>query len=183
MSDSKILYGQAYIVRRGIDDSDNKEGKVIYSLVQDQFLVVPGQAVAKNTIELVGNIVNDLKSEGSYKWNGKKYFYWEYKMTDVSDDDVVNIVKFECPPPRYFGNNFFGPSDTPETVQGDYAKYWIKKTEIAKENFEEKGTIQRREIILPPTQYVDSSGKLVKVDEIRVSNTDIGDITNLLGLF
>lgn len=183
MTESKILYGQAYIVRRGIDDSSNKEGKVIYSLVQDQFLVVPSQAVAKNTIELVGNLVNDLKSEGTYKWNGKKYFYWEYQMTDTTDDDVVTTEKFECPPPRYFGDNFFKDTDTIDTVQGDYSKYWIQKIETARENFEYKEAIQKKEIIFPKTQYVNSNGELVKVDEIRVANTDLGDITNLLGLF
>lgn len=171
MAESKILYGQAYIIHRsnGID-----------SLVQDQILVVPGQAAANNVVELVGNVWTDLKSEGTYKWNGKKYFYWEYKMTDIEDDDTTHIVKFECPKPR---EGFFKQEDTLENLQGDYAKYWFKKYQTAKENFEYKETIQRKEFLLPPTQYVNASGELVKVDEIRVQNNDLGDITNLLGLF
>lgn len=180
MSESKVTYGQAYIIRRGPDSN----GKIIYSLVQDVFLVVPGQAVAKNTVELIGNIVEDLRSaDGNYKWNGKKYFYWEYKMTDTQDDDVQLTIKYECPAPSYFGDNFFKETDTEDSVQGDYAKYWFKMYQTAKENFEYKEAIQKKEIIFPSTQYVDSNGNLVNVDEIKISNTDIGDITNLLGLF
>ena len=179
MAESKTTYSDAYIVRKGPD----KSGKIIYSLVQDVFLIVPGQAVTKNTCEIVGDIVKDLRSEGTYKWNGKKYFYWEYKMTDIENDDVVHTVKYEVPKPDYFGDNFFKPEDTLENLQGDYAKYWFKKYQTAKENFEYKEAIQRRELVLPPTQYVNASGELVKVDEIRVHNNDLGDITNLLGLF
>ena len=180
MAESKVNYGQAYIIKRG---PDKKDGKIVYSLVQDVFLIVPGQAVTKNTVEIIGDIVKDLKSEGTYKWNNKKYFYWEYKMTDIQDDDVQVTVKYECPPPRYFGDNFFEESDTEDNLQGDYAKYWFKKYKTAKENFEYKEEKKKKEIVFPPTQYVNSNGELVKVDEIKTSNTDLGDITNLLSLF
>lgn len=179
MSESKSTYGQAYIIKRGLDSNNRR----IYSLVQDVFLIVPGQAVATNTVEIVGNIIEDLRSEGTYKWNGKKYFYWEYSMTDIGDDDTTVTVKFECPPPSYFGDIFFKDTDTLDTLDGDYAKYWFEKYSTAKENYEYKGSIQKKEIVFPKTSYVNSNGDLVEVDEIKVTNTDVGDITNLLNLF
>ena len=171
MSESKTIKGQAWIERcPGLRDA----------LVQEQFLVVPGQAISRNVIEIIPDIWEDLKGEGTYKWNNKKYFYWEYKMTDTENDDVEVTVKFECPRPK---EGFFKDTDTEETVQGDYSKYWIKKYKTAEENYEYKAAIQKKEIVFPPTQYVDSKGNLVEVDEIRTSNNDIGDITNLLNLF
>lgn len=173
MSESKTIKGQVWI--QHISDYPRKD-----SLVQEQLLVIPKQDITTNTVTLIENIWDDLKSEGTYKWNGKKYFYWEYKMTYTENEDVEVAVKFECPRPY---NDFFSEEDTEETVIGDYAKYWIKRYKTAEENFEYKESIQKKDIIFPPTQYVNSNGELVEVDEIKVSNNDIGDITNLLNLF
>ena len=177
MSDkSKIIYGQAYIVKR----PENNKGRVLYSLVQEQTLIAPGQGAANNTVELIGDVVGDLKSEGTYKYNGKNYFYWEYKMTDSENDDVNTTIKYECPQPSYFGDDFFTEEDTIDTVKGEYSKYWINKINTAKDNFEYKAAIQKKEIVFPGTSYVNQKGELVEVKEIRNANTELGDITNLL---
>ena len=173
---SKIIYGQAYIVKR----PENNKGRVLFSLVQEQTLIIPGQGTANNTVELIGDVISDLKSEGTYKYNNKRYFYWEYKITDSEDDDVQLTVKYECPQPSYFGDDFFGPEDTEDTVKGEYAKYWIKKFNVARDNFEYKAAIQKKEIVFPGTSYVNQKGELVEVKEIRNTNTELGDITNLL---
>ena len=97
MSESKTIKGQVWI--QHISDYPRKD-----SLVQEQLLVIPKQDITTNTVTLIENIWDDLKSDGTYKWNGKKYFYWEYKMTDTENEDVEVTVKFECPRPY---NDFF----------------------------------------------------------------------------
>jgi hypothetical protein len=52
------------------------------------------------------------------------------------------------------------------------------------ENYEYEAAIQKKEIVFPGTQYVDfNTGELVEVAETKISNTDIGDITNLISMF
>ena len=87
MSKSKIIKGQAFIIEN--------------ALVQEQILLTPGQASTTNIVELIKNIWDDLKTEGTYKSNKKKnYFYWEYEMTDTENEDSVIKVKMECPQPK-----------------------------------------------------------------------------------
>lgn len=162
--DSKTIKGQAWIQKD--------------SLVQEQLIVVPGSAVVRNVVTLIDNIWDDLKGEGTYKFNGKKYFYWIYKMTDTEDDDVEIDVYFECPEPK---PGLFSKPYDPEKVTGDYAKYWVNILKNAEDNYEYKAAIQKKEIVFPGTAYVNQNGELVKVEETKVSNTDIGDISNLLG--
>ena len=165
--DSKIIKGQAWI-----------QGD---SLVQEQILIVPNSAATRNVVVLIDNIWEDLTSdEGTYKYNGKNYFYWEYKMTDTEDDDSEITIKFECPRPK--SGLFTEPYD-PEKVNGKYSKYWVSKLEQATNNFEYKAAIQKKEIVFPGTSYVNQEGELVKVEETRICNNDLGDISNLLGFF
>lgn len=167
MSESKTLKGQAWI-----------QGD---SLVQEQILLVPGKISTINIVSLIPNIWEDLTSDsGEYKTNGKGYFYWEYKMTDTTNDDVEVTIKFECPKPKY--GIFKEPYD-PEQVSGEYSKFWVNKLKIASENYEYKSAIQKKEIVFPGTGYVDQNGEYIKVEELRVNNSDIGDITNLLNIF
>lgn len=167
MSKSKIIKGQAFIIEN--------------ALVQEQILLTPGQASTTNVVELIKNIWDDLKTEGTYKSNKKKnYFYWEYEMTDTENEDSVIKVKMECPQPK---EGLFEEPYDPETVEGDYAKYWVKKLKESTENYEYKAAIQKKEIVFPGTRYVNQEGEVVEVEGIKISNTDIGDITNLLGLF
>jgi hypothetical protein len=107
-------------------------------------------------------------------------FYWEYEMTDTENEDSVIKVKMECPQPK---EGLFEEPYDPETVEGDYAKYWVKKLKESTENYEYKAAIQKKEIVFPGTRYVNQEGEVVEVEESRISNNDIGDITNLLGLF
>lgn len=173
MSKSKTIYGQAWI-------SGN-------SLVQEQLLIIPGSSVvSENTVVLIEDIWKNLTEEpGSsnygYKTNGKKYFYWEVQMTDMEDDTVIKKVKIECPAPKE--GLFEEPYDL-DKVSGDYAKYWVNKYKIAQENNEASFAIQRKSITFPGTTYVDyRTGELKKREEIKVENNDLGDISNLLGLF
>lgn len=167
MSKSKIVKGQAWI----IEDS----------LVQEQILITPGQVSTTNTVELIKNIWEDLKTEGTYKSNKKKnYFYWEYKMTDTENEDAEITVKYTCPEPK---EGLFEEPYNPDEVSGDYAKYWVKRLKESTENYEYKAAIQKKEIVFPGTRYVNQEGEVVEVEGTKISNTDIGDITNLLGLF
>lgn len=150
------------------------------SLVQEQILVVPGKDSYTNTIILIDDIWKDLSGEGTYKTNGKGYFYWEYKMTDTENDDVEVTLKFECPRPK---EGLFKEPYNPDDVTGDYAKYWVGKLKTAQNNFENKAAIQKKEIVFPGSNYVNQNGEFIQVEETKVSNTDLGDITNLLNLF
>lgn len=167
MSKSRIIKGQAFIIGD--------------ALVQEQILITPGNTSTSNTVELIKNIWEDLKTDGTYKSNKKKnYFFWEYKMTDTENENSEVTIKFECPQPK---EGLFEEPYDPDTVEGDYAKYWVKKLKTSTENYEYKAAIQKKEIVFPGTRYVNQEGEVVEVKESRISNTDIGDITNLLGLF
>lgn len=168
MADFKTIKGQAWI-----------DGK---SLVQEQIMIIPGRSAVTNTIVLVQDIWEDLTSaSGTYKSNEKKnYFYWEYKVTDSENDEVELDIKFECPRPK--AGIFKEPYD-PDSVEGDYAKYWVSKMKEASENYEKSYAIQRKEILLKGTEYMDTDGNYVTIDDSVESNTNLGDIMNLLNLF
>ena len=53
----------------------------------------------------------------------------------------------------------------------------------ASENYEKAYAIQRKEVILKGTEYLNSEGSIVKVEDKVESNSNLGDIMNLLGLF
>ena len=181
MGESKTIKGQAWI--NNVVTHDEHGNEIIKSsLVQDQILVVPGVDSFSNTVCLVDDIWEDLTSaSGQYKTNGKGYFYWEYQQTLMDDPDLEVTIKYECPRPK---EGLFEEPYDPESVEGDYAKYWVEKFKIATENYEYKIAIQKKEVIFPRHEYLDwETGKFKEVDEIRVKNNDLGDIENLLNLY
>ena len=165
----KEIKGQAWI-------ADDK-------LMQDVILILPNGQTSSNTIALIPDIWEDLRSSSSTaKTNGKGYWYWEYKMTDSTNDDVELTVKIECPRPK---EGMFLPPYDLDSVNSDWEKYWVGKYKEAYDNAAESMTIQPKNIILPGTSYVDYSngGQTKTIEEIKTPNLDTGDITNLLGLF
>lgn len=164
MSESKVLKGQAYIM-----------GSTLY---QEQILVTPGAVSETQTEVLIEDIWEDLiDGPGTSKNNGSGYFYWEVEQTDTMDDNITLTIKFECPRPIYNVYDRLKESTT------DYGKYWAEKLKTATENYEYKAAIQKKEIIFPGTSYIDQTGNVVEIEEQRVENTDLGDITNLLSMF
>lgn len=166
MNESRIIKGHAWI-----------QGD---KLVQEQILITPGSASSTNVVALIEDIWEDLTSAGTYKTNGRGYFYWEYKMTDTEDDNVEIVVKFECPKPK---EGLFQEPYNPETQTGDYSKYWVERLKTAMDNYELKSTVQRKEVIFPGTTYVNSKGDVVELEDTKFTNNDLGDITNLLNIF
>lgn len=167
MSESKTIKGNAWI---------NKD-----TLYQEQILVIPGKDCITNVVVLIENIWDDLLSDsGTYKTNGKGYFYWEYEMTDTENDDIDVTIKLECPRPK---EGILKEPYNPDSETGKYAKYWAGKYKTAQENYEDKAAIQRKEITFQGSNYVNQNGEIVEVEEQKVKNNDIGDITNLLSLF
>lgn len=165
--DSKTIKGEVWI-----------QGS---SLVQEQILLVPGSASSTNVISLIDDIWADLETGGgTYKTNGKGYFWWEVKMTDTETEDSEVTVKFECPKPK---EGLFSEPYDPDKADGEYAKYWVGRLKTATENYEYKAAIQKKEVVFPGTSYVNQNGELVEVKETKVGNSDIGDITNLLNMF
>ena len=169
----KLIKGQAWI-----------QGD---SLVQEQLMILSGSSiVTENTIVLIENIWDNLltdagSSEFGYKSNGKKYFYWEVKMTDTFDDSIEVTVKIECPKPK--DGLFKEPYDS-DKVTGAYAKYWVNQYKTALENSEEKLAIQKKSVTFPGSTFVNySTGERYETETIVVKNNDLGDISNLLGMF
>lgn len=165
MSDEKIIKGNVWI-----------QGN---SLVQEQLLILPKKDIITNVVTLIEDIWKDLTTEGTYKYNQKKtYFYWEYQETSHEDDMVEITSKFECPRPK---EGLFKEPYDPESVTGEYAKHWVGILKNAQENYENKIAIQKKEVTFKGSSYVGLDGNVVKVNDIQVKNNDIGDITNLLG--
>ena len=170
---TKTIYGQAWV-----------QGD---SLVQEQLLVSsdPKIPVTENVISLIDNIWDNLTTDKEsstygYKTNGKKYFYWEVDMTDVGDDTLIHKVKIECPKPK--PGLFEEPYD-PDKVSGDYAIYWVGKLKTADENNKASFAVQQKSVTFPSMTYYNHKEENVELPEIKVENNDLGDITNLLGLF
>ena len=169
----KLIKGQAWILGD--------------QLMQEQLLIVPGSSVvAENNVVLIDNIWDNLlteagDSEYGYKTNGKKFFYWEVKMTDTSDDNIEVTVKIECPRPK---DGLFNEPYDPNRVVGEYAKYWMNQYKTAAENSETRLAIQKKTVTFPGTTFVNfSTGELYTTDTVEIGNNDLGDISNLLGMF
>lgn len=151
------------------------------SLVQDVIVVVPGVDSFSNTVCLVDNIWTDLLSaSGKYKTNGKGYFYWEYQQATVDNPDVEITIYFECPRPK---DGLFSEPYDPESVEGDYAKYWVSRFKATQENAKNL-TIQKKEIIFPESEvYNWKTGSYDKTEKKIIENDDLGPIDNLLTLY
>lgn len=166
---SKTVYGQAFIQ----DDS----------LVQETITFTEGQSDCTNGINtIIPNIWTDLMSaSGEYKFNDRKnYFYWEYDMTSLEDDDITVKVNFNCPQPK---EGLLTPDMEDSEVEGEWAKYWLEKIKTATENAENSLAIQRKEVTFPGTSYIKQDGEVETIDDYVFRNNDLGDITNLLRLF
>lgn len=156
-------------------------------LMQEQLMIFPGSSfVSENTVILIDNIWENLLSDAGsteygYKTNGKKYFYWEVKMTDTTDETVEVTVRIECPKPK---DGLFEEPYNPDSVTGEYAKYWVNQYKIAHENSEHRMVIQKKSVIFPGTTYVNyETGEKYDTETVIIKNNDIGDISNLLGMF
>jgi len=177
MAAERKILGQVWLMPK-----DNNS----YSLVQDEIIIVAGKDSYNKTTVLVEDIWVDLKKANQHQYKVDEtsrgsYFYWEYKMTDTENEDAEVTVKFECPKPAA---GVFTEPYKPEDWEGEYPKYWVARLKTAKENYEYNYSIQKKEIIIPGTSYIDpTSGSPKVVEEIREQNTDLGDITNLLNMF
>jgi len=166
MATTKTIYGQPF--RFGD------------SILQDQTLVTSDGQISENRVCLIENIWDDLLSNSSnVKSNGNEnrpYFYWEFTQTNIEGEDIT--VQIAAPKPK---NGLFESPYDPETGSSDWAKFWLGKFKTAEENADY--TIQPKEIVLHGTKYIDTSGDLVEVEERRIENNHLGDITNLLLTF
>ena len=166
---SKTVYGQAFI-------QDNK-------LVQETITFTEGQSDCISGINvIIPDIWDDLMSaSGQYKYNDSKtYFYWSYTMTSVDNDDITVNVNYTCPQPK---DGLLNPDMNDNSVNGEWAKYWLKKIKDANKNAENSLAIQRKEVTFPGTSYVKQDGEVEVIDDYVFRNNDLGDITNLLRLF
>lgn len=165
--ESRIIKGQAVI-----------QGD---SIVQDQIMFIPGQEASTNTVVLLENIWDDLCSDSGTFKEGKKpgFFYWEFKETDTSEDVDID-VKLECPRPK---DGLFDYPYKIESSDSKYAKYWKNKFIEGEKNYEDNISLQKKEVTFPGTKYVDQKGNLIELKETKVQNNDLGDISNLLGMF
>lgn len=163
----KTIYGQAWI----------SNGKVV------QDVTIFSETGCKDQLNvLVEDIWEDLTSEsGTYKSNDKKnYFYWEYDQTSIDNDDVTVKARLGCPEPK--AGLFKEPLDL-DNASGDYAKYWMQKMIVSRENANRELCIQRKEIYLHGCSYFDYTGAEHVIPDMYINNEDCGDITNLLNLF
>lgn len=167
---TKTIYGQCWI-------QDNT------SLVQDQILILPNGQMCENVVCLIENIWEDLMSNpGKWKCNDKKnYFYWPVTMTDVADDDLQHIVFFECPRPDL--TIFPNPEQSQKEAESDWSKYWLDKMVTARENYEQAYAIQKKEVILKGTAWIDQTGNQQVIEDTKFHNPSLGDIENLLSIF
>lgn len=161
--DYKLIKGQAWV----------SNGK----LVQDQIAIFPGGKSTSNVVVLIEDIWADLLTTGTYKTNGKGYFYWEVETTNIGDDDLEEIVFIECPRPR--DEDF----EKLESATGEWAEYWSKRYKTALENAEKYLAIQKKEIVFPGTNYLNQYGEMIQIDEKKETTNELGSIANLLSMF
>lgn len=167
MADYKVIKGQAWI-----------DGN---ALVQEQVMIIPGKTSTTNTVCLIEDIWEDLTSaSGTYRAGKPGYFFWEVTMTDSENDENEITINFECPKPK---EGLFTEPYNPDAVDGEYAKYWVEKMRIASENYEKEYAIQRKEVLLKGTTYLDYNMDPVTIEDKVEKNTGFGDIMNLLNLF
>ena len=121
-----------------------------YSLIQEQITFVESRKKVREFEEtkvLVEDIWEDLKnSNGSWKWNGKKYFYWECEVTSLEDETMKIQIEAPQPTVEVFTNEE-GKVDL-ELLDGDsdWTKYWKKIFDTAETNFEEISKISEDKI-------------------------------------
>ncbi len=113
----------------------NEDGSC--SLVQEQIIFVEEKKKVKEfneTVVLIENVWDDLKSKsGEWKWNGKKYFYWENETTSL-EGEIVKI-QIEAPLPDRHIFEVDGKIDLEILDEdSDWTKYWKKHFKSVEEN-------------------------------------------------
>ena len=99
---------------------------------------------------------------------------------EATQEVTVEFSRYPITPPAVLPDTL----NDPDTVQGDYAKYWVSKFKIAAENYEERIAIQRKQITFPGTEYIEAnSGQTREIEQVTIDNTDLGTIENLLNLY
>lgn len=135
----------------------SEEGK--YSLVQEQVVFVEDKKKVNEfneTVVLIEDIWEDLKSKsGEWKWNGKKYFYWEYETTSLEGETVK--IKIEAPAPSH---EVFKDDEGKLDLEvldsdSDWAKYWKKAMSTMEENYQSNAKITEDKIDGMKTNLVD----------------------------
>lgn len=158
------VYGQAFI-------SED-------ALVQDQILLTE-TSQSENTVVLISNIWDDLKSTtGKWKTGKNGYFYWEVEMTDMEDTEKKVKVKISCPKPDpdLFDYNF-----EVKDSDSDWVKFWKGKMKSVESSpYNSVNALQPKEITLPGTKYINQNGEVVVTEETKVTRDNLGDIQNLL---
>ena len=167
----RICYGQAFILKN--------------SLIQDIVKFTDTGGAYNGTNVIIEDIWEDLMS-GSHQYQraGKKYFYWEYTMTNDEGENI--LIKFECPNPKpgLFDSTGMEEELNPDDYEGEYPKYWAEKINEARKNYEDKMAIQKKEIVFAENTTVNyEDGSIVVNEKYTVKNDNLGFVEKLLSLF
>ena len=135
----------------------SEEGK--YSLVQEQVVFVEEKKKVKEfneTVVLIEDIWEDLKNKaGQWKWNGKKYFYWECETTSLEGETVKEMIEAPAPTAEIFTNKE-GKIDLEILDEdSDWTKYWKKILSTVEVNSETNLKITEEKIDGMKTSLVD----------------------------
>ena len=107
-------------------------------------------------------------------------------MSVTNDEDELITIKFECPNPKpgLFDSTGLVEELNPDDYAGEYPKYWAQKINEAKQNYEDKMAIQKKEIVFAENTTVNyEDGSIVVNEKYSVKNNDLGFIEKLLSIF
>ena len=136
---------------------DSEKGT--WKLLQEQITFVEDKKKVREfeeTVVLIEDVWEDLKStEGEWKWNGKKYFYWECEANSLEDEIVKTQIEAPWPTKEVFMNEE-GKLDL-EILDGDsdWSKYWKKSISNMLDNTETMSKISEEKIDGVKTKLVD----------------------------
>lgn len=135
----------------------SEEGK--YSLVQEQVIFVEEKKKVKEfneTAVLIEDIWKDLKDKaGQWKWNGKKYFYWECETTSLEGETIKEMIEAPVPTAEIFTDEE-GKIDLEILDEdSDWTKYWKKILSTVEVNSESNLKITEEKIDGVKTNLVD----------------------------
>ena len=110
------------------------------------------------TVVLIENIWDDLKStSGQWKWNGKKYFYWETEVTSLEDETVKVNIEAPVPTREVFADEEGNVDLEVADGDSDWAKYWKTLMTTAEENHESESKIIEDHYKTTQTTLIDYS--------------------------
>ncbi len=148
----KIIKNMPYL------QHDSETGN--WKLLQEQVTFVEEKKKVREfeeTVVLIENVWEDLKNtNGEWKWNGKKYFYWECDVNSLEDEVVKTQIEAPAPTKEVFMDEE-GKLDL-EILDGDsdWAKYWKKSISGMLDNSEVMSKISEEKIEgQPNTTLVD----------------------------